>query len=171
MILWRKGYRPVDVSGYTVNGTDFYAAIWEQRSDVTWAARHRLTASQYQAAFDDFLSQGYRLIDVSGYELNGEEYYAAIWEQRSGPDWAARHGFTSAGFQVEFDNLVAQGYRLVNRSSYTVNGEVLHAGIFERVSEGAWQSRSGLTSCSVSRDLRFVNGEWVPTGRSKWFMV
>ncbi|MBX2821696.1 MAG: serine hydrolase [Rhodothermaceae bacterium] len=157
--LVAQGYRPVDVSGYNVGGIDYYAAIWEQRNDVAWAARHRLTFSEYQAAFDDFLRQGYRLVDVSGYELNGEDYYAAIWEQRTGPDWAARHGFTTAGFQTEFDLLVAQGYRLVNRSTYTVNGEVLHAGIFELVSDGAWQSRSGLTSAQYQETFNVLLGD------------
>src|SRR5688572_28449811 len=52
-----------------------------------WQARHGLTAAQYQATFDDLLSQGYQLVQVSGYSVNNEERYAAIWELISGPAW------------------------------------------------------------------------------------
>jgi hypothetical protein len=47
-----------------------YAAIWEQRSGPSWQARHGLDAAQYQQAFDELLSQGFRLVQVSGYSTH-----------------------------------------------------------------------------------------------------
>ena len=46
-----------------------------------WQARHGLTGAQYQTEFDRLVAQGYRLIDINGYSVNGIERYAAIWEQ------------------------------------------------------------------------------------------
>jgi hypothetical protein len=45
--------------------------------------------------------------------------YAAIWEQRQGPAWVARHGLTSAQYQQAFEDLVGQGFRLVQVSGYS----------------------------------------------------
>jgi hypothetical protein len=46
----------------------------------SWVARHGLNSAQYQTAFDTYVNQGYDLMHISGYEVNGVDYYAAIWE-------------------------------------------------------------------------------------------
>jgi basic membrane lipoprotein Med (substrate-binding protein (PBP1-ABC) superfamily) len=99
---------------------DRYAAIWEQSSGSAWQARDGLTSAEYQTTFNQLVSQGYRLVDVSGYSVNGQDRYAAIWEQSSGSAWQARHGLTSAEYQTTFNQLVSQGYRLVDVSGYSV---------------------------------------------------
>ena len=120
--LVSQGYRLIQVSGYSVNGQDLYAAIWEQSSGPARQARHGLTSAQYQSTFNQLVSQGYRLVDVSGYSVNGQDLYAAIWEQSSGPARQARHGLTSAQYQSTFNQLVSQGYRLVDVSGYSIIG-------------------------------------------------
>jgi hypothetical protein len=72
----------VVVSGYSVNNQDFYAAIWERPTKTNlWLAKHGLTAAQYQQAFNDSWSQGYRPILVNGSSIAGQDRYAAIWER------------------------------------------------------------------------------------------
>jgi hypothetical protein len=105
--LVADGYRPVDVSGYELNGRDYYAAVFEQRSDAPWDARHGLSADNYQAAVDGFIANGYRPLHVAGYSIGGQARYATIWEQSPGPDWVARHGLDADAYQAEFDELVA----------------------------------------------------------------
>jgi pimeloyl-ACP methyl ester carboxylesterase len=114
-----QGFRLVQVSGYGLRGQDFYAAIWEQRQGPAWVARHGMSSAQYQQTFDDLVGQGYRLVQVSGYGIAGQDFYAAIWEQRQGPAWVARHGMSSPQYQQTFDDLVGQGYRLVQVSGYS----------------------------------------------------
>lgn len=80
-----------------------FAAIFE-KGGPAWVARHGLTASQYQAAFDQFTRQGYRLSVVSGYRDGGSDRYAAIWTKAGGPQWSARHGTPAAHYQAMFDN-------------------------------------------------------------------
>lgn len=100
------------------NGQDRYAAIWVKSGGPAWQARHGLTSAQYQATFDKLVGEGYRLVDVSGYDVNGQNRYAAIWEKSGGSAWQARHGLTSAQYQATFDKLVGEGYRLVDVSGY-----------------------------------------------------
>ncbi|MCP4609238.1 MAG: DUF1349 domain-containing protein [Planctomycetes bacterium] len=141
-----QGYRLVDISGYSVAGNVFYAAIWEKKSGPTWEARHGLTASEYQQAFDTYDEQGFRLKRISGYAKKGKARYAAIWEKEEGPAWEARHGLTASEYQQAFDTYVEQGYRLVNVSCYNVGGKARYAGIWEKKGGPHWVARHGLNA-------------------------
>ncbi|HYF26764.1 MAG TPA: serine hydrolase [Baekduia sp.] len=111
-----------------------------------WVARHGLSAAQYQAEFDKWTRQGYRLTSVSGYEQQrGSESYAAIWEKRQGPAWQARHGLSAAQYQTTFNTLTRQGYRPVVVNGNSVNGRAKFAAIFEK-SNVRFVARHGLTS-------------------------
>jgi Bacterial tandem repeat domain 1 len=123
--LLAEGYRLKCVSGYAITGEDRYAAIWEKADGPAWQARHGLTSTQYQQAFDQLLAEGYRLKYVSGYAITGEDRYAAIWEKADGPAWQARHGLTSAQYQQAFDQLLAEGYRLKCVSGYSLQMDAI----------------------------------------------
>lgn len=123
-----------------------YAAIWEKSHGPEWQARHDLTAEQYQRTFNELVAQGYRLIHINGYTVHGQDYYAAIWEKRDGPEWQAWHGLTPAQYQQTFDRLVAQGYRLVRVSGYGSSGQDRYAAIWEKSHGLEWQARHGLTA-------------------------
>ena len=144
--LTRQGYRLVEVSGYSVDDKETYAAIWEQRQGPAWIARHGLSAAQYQQEFDKQLGQGYRLVDICGYTVAGQDRYAAIWDKNHGPAWVARHGLSAEQYQQEFDKQLGQGYRLVDVSGYTVGGQDRYAAIWEKRQGPAWVARHGLTS-------------------------
>ncbi|EAS33641.1 uncharacterized protein CIMG_04665 [Coccidioides immitis RS] len=77
-----KGFRPVQVNGYAVNGKTYYAAIWEKDNSVAWQARHGLTSKRYQEEFDKLNKQGYTPTVVSGYPSGDSVRYAAIWEKK-----------------------------------------------------------------------------------------
>jgi CubicO group peptidase (beta-lactamase class C family) len=141
-----QGYRLTLVNGYTVNDQDRYVAIWEKKTGPAWVAHHGMTSAQYQQAFNNYTSQGYRLSHVSGYAVNDQARYAAFWEKESGPAWVARHGMTSAQYQNEFDNYTGLGYRLTHVSAYDVNGTDYYAAIWEKTTGPAWVARHRLTS-------------------------
>ena len=75
-----QGYKPMHVDAYTVNGTPYFAAIWQKQGGA-YVARHGMSSANYQAEFDKWLSKGYRLVDVSGYSAGGQARYAAIWHK------------------------------------------------------------------------------------------
>ena len=116
--LLAQGYRLVQVSGYGLNNTDLYAAIWQRSSGPAWEARHGLTSGQFQQTFDQLVARGYRLVDTSAYTVGGRDLHAGIWEKRNGPAWESRSGLTSDQYQQTFDSLVGQGYRLIDVSGY-----------------------------------------------------
>ncbi|RCJ41319.1 hypothetical protein A6770_08880 [Nostoc minutum NIES-26] len=137
-----QGYRPIDISGYTVNNVDRYAVIFEKTANApAWVARHGMTSSVYQSEFNKYTSQGYRLVKVSGYSLNSQDRYAAIWEKSGSGAWVARHGMTSQEYQDEFDRYFYQGYRPVWVNGYTVSGQDRYAAI--------WESQNGYKSSEL----------------------
>lgn len=113
-----KGFRLVSVSGYDGGrGQARYAAVWKKQGGPAWAARHGLSAEQYQAAFNSFNEQGYRLSFVNGYAVGNTAQYAAIWTRTGGPAMAARHGLTGAQYQAAVTELSGQGFALKHVSA------------------------------------------------------
>ncbi len=119
-LVGRQGYCLTDVSGYGDARQARFAAIWEKKSCPQFVARHGLTAQQYQQQFDQLVGQqGYRLKLVDGYNIGGQDFYAAIWEKSPGPAFVARHGLTAQEYQQQFDDLVGQkGYGLIWVNAY-----------------------------------------------------
>lgn len=142
-----QSFRPLDISASAIGlGNGTFTALWG-KGGGPWVARHGLTSGQYQAAFDQFVGQGYRLIDVEGYATQGGVVrYAAVWEKKGGPAWLARHGLTSGGYQAAFDKAVGQGYRLMHVDGYLTTAGVRYAAIWERRKGPPWVARHGLTS-------------------------
>lgn len=157
--LVAQGYRLIHISGYTVNGQDYYAAIWEKRGGPAWQARHGLTADQYQQTFNSLVAQGYRLVSVSGYGSGGQDRYAAIWEKRDGPEWQARHGLTAEQYQQTFNELTSQGYRLIYVSGHTNDGKDRYAAIWEKRDGPEWQARHGLTAEQYQRTFNELSSQ------------
>lgn len=161
-----QGYRLTWVSGYGHWGIGYkdeprYAAIWEKRSGPEWVARHGLTPEQYQQVFDELVGQGYRLTQVSAYSADTQVMFAAIWEKRSGPDWVARHGLTSAQYQQVSDDLKGQGYRLTQICGYRVlNSTLNYAAIWEKNDNNTeWTSRYDLTSAEYQQAFDELVGQ------------
>jgi hypothetical protein len=67
---------------------------------MNFVAYHDRTSADHQAHFDDLFVRGFRMISLSVYGNRGDERYAAIWVERSGPDWSAVHGVNGASYQT-----------------------------------------------------------------------
>lgn len=142
----QQGFKPVQVSGYAVGNDVHYAAIFEKiPAGLLWQARHGLSSAAFQAEFNKWNQQGYRLTDLCGYSLENQDYYAAIWEKISGPAWVARHGMTADVYQSEFNKYLAQGYRLKQVSCYYFKGKTHFAALWEKAGKGLLWSRTGLS--------------------------
>ena len=53
-------------------------------------------------------------------------------------NWVAAHGMTSSQYKARFDELVKQGYRLLQVSGYGVGDQDLYAAIWEKSAGPAW---------------------------------
>lgn len=141
-----KGYRLSDVDGYSINGTPFFAAIWEKTTSPVWVAHHNMTSAGFQQKFDDYSSQGYRPVLVDGYDVNGTLNFAAIWEKTTGPAWVAHHNMTSGDYQEKFNNYTQQGFRLKWVSGYALGSTVYYAAIWDKSTGLAWTAHLGMNA-------------------------
>ena len=145
------GYRPVAVSGYTSGGAERYAAIFTKSAGGPWVAKHGMSATDYQSYFNYYTSLGYRLTWVNAHEAAGQERYAAIWEQKSGGTWIAKHGMSATAYQQAFDTYTRQGYRPIHIDVHTAGGAASYAAIFEKKSGPAWIAKHGMTSAAYQQ--------------------
>ena len=144
--LVTDGFRLTSVCGYSEGTGSRFNAVWVRSDGPVFQARHGLSAADYQATFDSLVAQGFRLTSISGYAETGQARYAAIWEQRPGPDWQARHGLSRQQYQQAFDEMAAQGYVLAQVSGYRVGVDVQFAARWEKLQEVPFAGRHGLTS-------------------------
>ena len=148
--LTAKGYAPAFIDAMSL-GSGLFAGFW-QKSGGAWVARHGLSGQKYQQEFNKWVGQGYRLVDVSGYSVNGQARYAAIWKKQGGSAWQARHGMSSASYQQTFDAMKAQGYRPVHVDGYTVNGKPYFAAIWDK-GRGGWVARHGMSGSQYQAEF------------------
>ena len=126
-----QGYVLTQVEGYGVGRSVRYAAIWEKKSGNSWVARHGMDSAKYQAEFDKHAKNGYVLSHLSGYEVKGKDFYAAIWEKKSSGPWVAHHGMDSKQYQAQFMEKHLLGYRLQLVDGYSIGKSARYAAIWE----------------------------------------
>ncbi|KAL3474806.1 hypothetical protein BJX99DRAFT_260067 [Aspergillus californicus] len=144
------GYRIKSVSGYERDAEDNYAAIFEKNDDdagIAWVSHHRMTAATYQDKFDEYVADGFRLRQVNGYNVDGDVYFAAIWDKSPSGAWVARHNMDAGALQTYTDSYIDQGYKVVHVSGYEVQGEAHFAALWEKVDDGnAWWAWAAMSS-------------------------
>lgn len=148
-----QGYRLIKLSGYSVNGRDFYASIWDMSPGAAWVGMHRVPGSDYQARFDDLTGQGFRPVDISGYEKDGRDHYAAIFEQTNIGGWSASHGVRGVDYQGVFDQNVANGLRPVRVSGFVAGGSDYVASIWVGDDGTPWAAMHGLDASSYQAEF------------------
>jgi hypothetical protein len=141
-----RGYRPVALSAYSEGRGARFNAVWVHRDGPTWVARHNLGGAAYQAAFDQLAADGFRPVSVSGYAVNGEDRYAALFEQGPGPEWQARHALLPNAYQAAFDLLAADGFVPVQVCGYRVNFGLRFAGLWYKLPGVEFIARHNLTA-------------------------
>ncbi|ACD20678.1 hypothetical protein [Paraburkholderia phytofirmans] len=141
-----QGFRPAFLGAYSEGRGTRFNAVWLKRDGPLWAARHGLTAAAYQVAFDQFVADGFHPVVVSGYAENGEDRYAALFEQGSAPEWHARHGLLPNDYQSTFDALSAAGFVPVQVCGYRVNVGLRFAAIWQKLPGIEFIGRHNLTA-------------------------
>ncbi len=133
--LGAKGYRVTSLSGYTKNGIELYAAIWNKVEGPAWSAKHGLSSEQYQIDFNDKVKNGYKLVCLSGYAVANKAKFAAVWDKGQAGAWKARHNMNAADYQKAFDDYGKEGYQLQQVSGYVIDGTEYFAAFWEKKSE------------------------------------
>ncbi|MBL7818726.1 MAG: serine hydrolase [Saprospiraceae bacterium] len=129
-----KGYRPAVIEGFTENGNANFDVVF-RKAEQGFVAFHNLTAEQYQAKFDELQKPNYKgwdLATITNYAVNGTVYYAGVFVQTNKPNWAAKHHQSENEFNASRQQLVAQGYKLVQGSRTILNGKTYIASLFSK---------------------------------------
>ncbi|KAL4887376.1 hypothetical protein BJY04DRAFT_212414 [Aspergillus karnatakaensis] len=153
--------------------TALTSAVFAQA--LEWKAHYRMTGAEYQQTFDHYVSLGYVLNSVSGYERDGVANYAAIFEKTNrgeppvhvsgyelngAPRFAALYELitdnnlgwwswahqTGSQLQEKFDEYLEDGYRLTDQAGYSVGGKTFFNGIWDNSTAKAWWAQFGMDS-------------------------
>ncbi len=86
---------------------------------------------EFEKEFDRQIARGFRLLDVSIYQVGTRDLYSAIWEERSDPAIAWRHGMQRDGLKEKTEELAADRYGLIYIEGKGGGGREKWAGIWE----------------------------------------
>ena len=108
--------------------------------------RYGVPAADYPVLFSALVANGYRVIWLDGYEVNGQVFFNLIFNQSSVSSWTAVNGLSAAQFQSFFDDQLEAGRRPIHVDSYMDSGTLRFAGVFEyRLFDVFWGAYHGLT--------------------------
>jgi beta-lactamase class A len=128
--LYPQGWRAKRIEGYTYGGEPRYVSYWEYDPASVQVWHSRMTPGEYQANFDGYSAQGYRLISVDSYSFGGNDYYAAIWRKMT-KTLKARTNRTSVPFQRYANNHWAQGYNFeIIYATDSASGATKYGGLW-----------------------------------------
>ena len=75
-----KGYRLVHVAGYTIDGEERFAGVWQKAATKTeWQARHAMDATLFETTAAQMKEQLLRPLRVNSHAVNGQLCYAGVW--------------------------------------------------------------------------------------------
>jgi len=158
------GYRLTWFNGYDVNGQTFFNVVFVKDTSIAWVNFVGMDATGYQNTFNTWVgSNGFRLQQVASYRSGGALRYAATFYKQAWPAWTAYHGVSPAQHQTNFNNLTAQGYRLVDQSLTDINGIVTVAALYDKVNVGGWVASFGMTAAQYQS---FFTNSCANAGRS-----
>ena len=106
-------------------------------------ARHGVPAGDFQFVFDHITKSGYRMVWIDGYEVNGANFFNAIFRPADGTPWVARYGMTDQQYADEFTLRVGQGYRPLQVESYIDGFAIRYAVIFVKQAGPNWATYHG----------------------------
>lgn len=120
----------------------------------SWVSRHNLTPKQYQNEVNKNHKNGFRLVYVDGYNVNGNVKFAALWKKRNTKGLLAKHGLSSTAYQKEVKKNHKKGYRLVFVDGYNQNGKATYAAIWNKQKTKGLRAKHGLTSKQYNAEVK-----------------
>jgi hypothetical protein len=82
------------VNGHSSGTTSAYSEIWSKFCKQRATFSPNLPIDEYQAVFDAYKAEGYRIAHFSAHRVKSTTYVAAIWIKQKGYKPAARHNMT-----------------------------------------------------------------------------
>lgn len=96
-----------------------------------WFVKADLSSAELGPEFNAQNSLGYRLVEVSAFEIAGAPRFVGLWEKRARPGYAYYFGMSSAGLDIRQGELTALGYRMVLMDRYADAGAPRYTALWE----------------------------------------
>lgn len=141
-----KGLRLASITGYTKNGEELYAAIWNKKAGPDLLSHHGMPCEIYQKKVEEYRKLGYKVKSVSGYSVNGSAKFAVIWEKNARAPWEEKHDMIGDEYQAAVNSFDKQGYRINFVNGYVVNGKEMFAAVWEKTTGNEQIARHNLTA-------------------------
>lgn len=136
-----SGFAPNWIDGYNVAGKVFLNFIFTPAKGA-FRSFHGLSASGYQARFDEAAKDGYQPVFVESYVQEGGVRYIVIFEKGKSGKFRARHGIDDAQHQAEFESARKAGFSPSCVSVVSVGGKRRYTVLYRSDSIGSWQLKS-----------------------------
>src|SRR5579871_2090932 len=132
--LRKAGYRPIRFRPYATEKQVRVAAIWT-RDRQEWEMAQGMPAHELQKRNEDYRTQSFHPLDVTGYVENGTERYAALWVKAPAgtlwTEWAV--GLDEKNLQTKSIALRTQGYWRTTTTWFPgTDGQLRYAAIWSR---------------------------------------
>ena len=119
--------------------------IWPARTVGGEYTRFGFPEKDFQRMFDHLADSGYWPQSLDGYSVGGKVFYNFTWTKAPG-QWRGFFGQTQSSFNTALNKAKADGYSPVLIESYTRNGQVRYAAVYQKGKSGTWRVKSNRTT-------------------------
>lgn len=131
------GYLLTDIDAYPSGSSTLYSMVWRKNDGRGWAVHRDLTSADFSTYWNQYTSQGMRLVDVEAYPLNGQIRWAGIWVQnKEGYNWSSHRGLTASEYASLFTSKKNAGWRPVELDVYNTSNGLRYNSIWQHNSDG-----------------------------------
>jgi hypothetical protein len=141
----KQGFRLKQIDSYPSGNQILYAGIFAKDGGPQTTAYHGLPLAEHQKRFDDLTKDGWLPKNVSVVSLNGNRFYAAVYEKGAPVAFESKSFLTPAEYQQEADDNKQKGRQLVYLNAYEHNGQSRFAAIWRAGVNGQFKARHGLS--------------------------
>lgn len=132
----REGFRQDSVSVYQASDGPRLTSIWTKRSGAFTVAG-RIKGEVFPKVDEQRRNKGFINTDMTGFRLDGANYFSAIWTQQPGESQTL-FDLTVADAERQLTEYPRQGYRLWRLSVYPTSSGVRYAQIWHRGDGAPW---------------------------------
>lgn len=125
-----RDYRLIDFEAYEANGKTIYAAIWKPKGKEKARFYRGLTKDEFGRVSALMTKDGFRLVDIEGYTMDGRLNFACEWVtmEVTQKSQFAYHMMADEFYQRNAV-LTEDGFRLTDIEAYEIGrGEIRYAG-------------------------------------------
>lgn len=118
-----RGLRPISVCPYKSGRNLLYATVWDNSPCEDWRARHNLSLIEFDGAADQYAAEGFIMISGGVARVDGRDWYAGIWEKRSGLRGAVRQAFDHESLMEYNEEMKGNGRTMRTIAVTSLSGE------------------------------------------------